>query len=318
LIPPPEPSIRVAEALTGDEHCADGGVSSKMHAMASPGPGRRERSALSDEQMEPSLVTGAEQIRQREFATVRRGYDPDQVRAYLASLAAHVDELERALAESLARVGELESAPQTPAPDPYERLSERFAGVLASADTEAQQVVDEAKSEAARIRTEARAQAEDLRTRSSQSLIDAQQESDRMLENLATRRAAMLRQLHDMQARLSAVADDLEVAIQPDVDAAASPELPTIVPEAAGAPENAAAPEPAPSHAVTPAASPTIQGPPGADVRSPTEASQRERRPSVDVGITALFDDPPTDEVDLPDLSGIDLDLDLDDERGER
>ncbi|HJR98021.1 MAG TPA: DivIVA domain-containing protein [Actinomycetota bacterium] len=263
-------------------------------------------------------MTGAEQIRQREFATVRRGYDPDQVRAYLGSLAAHVDELERALAESRARIGELRSAPPTSEPDPYERLSERFAGVLASADTEAQQVVDEAKSEAARIRSEAQAQAEDLRNRSSRSLIAAQQETDRVLENLATRRASMLGQLHDMQARLLAVADDLEVAIQPASDATASPEPTTIVPEAAGAPEPAGTPEPVPSHAVTSAASPTSETPRGADTRSAeTPASQRERA-AVDVGIAALFDDPPADEVDLPDLSGIDLDLDLDDERGER
>jgi len=279
---------------------------------------------LSDEQREPSLVTGAEQIRQREFATVRRGYDPDQVRAYLGSLAARVDELERALAESRARIGELGSAPPTSEPNPYERLSERFAGVLASADTEARQVVDEAKSEAARIRSEAQAQAEDLRNRSSRSLIAAQQESDRMLENLATRRASMLGQLHDMQARLLAVADDLEVAIQPASDATAPPAPPTVVPEAAGAPEGAAAPEaapapePVPSHAVTSAASPTSEPPRRADTRSAEAPASQRERPAVDVGIAALFDDPPADEVDLPDLSGIDLDLDLDDERGER
>jgi DivIVA domain-containing protein len=270
-------------------------------------------------------VTGADQIREREFATVRRGYDPNQVRAYLASVAARVDELERALAESRTRVGELESSPQIAAPDPYERLSERFAGVLASADTEAQSVVDEAKSEAARIRSEAHAQAEDLRNRSSQSLIAAQQESDRMLENLATRRAAMLSQLHDMQARLLAVADDLEVAVQPGVQASASPEPPTVVPDAAdiheadAAPEADAAQEPAPSRAVTSAASTAIQTSPGGGGPSTSESppSQRERS-AVDVGITALFEDPPTDDVDLPDLSGIDLDLDLDDEREER
>ena len=44
------------------------------------------------------LVASGEQTRQREFATVRRGYDPDQVRAYLDALAAHVDALERSLA----------------------------------------------------------------------------------------------------------------------------------------------------------------------------------------------------------------------------
>ena len=39
----------------------------------------------------------AEQIRRREFATVRRGYDPEQVRAYLASVADQIELLEREL-----------------------------------------------------------------------------------------------------------------------------------------------------------------------------------------------------------------------------
>ena len=43
----------------------------------------------------PPLVASGEQIRQREFATVRRGYDPEQVRAYLTALAVHVETLER-------------------------------------------------------------------------------------------------------------------------------------------------------------------------------------------------------------------------------
>jgi DivIVA domain-containing protein len=55
----------------------------------------------------PPLVASGEQIRQREFATVRRGYDPEQVRAYLTALAVHVEALERALADARARVSRL-------------------------------------------------------------------------------------------------------------------------------------------------------------------------------------------------------------------
>ena len=33
------------------------------------------------------LLPSAEQIHRREFATVRRGYDPDQVREYLQGVA---------------------------------------------------------------------------------------------------------------------------------------------------------------------------------------------------------------------------------------
>lgn len=233
------------------------------------------------------LVGSGEQIRQREFATVRRGYDPDQVRAYLISLASHVEGLERSLADAMARIDSLEAAPP-PQVDPYEQLSKRFAGVLSRADTEADTIVEQARAEAARIKDEARTSAEELRVRSSRSLISAQEESDRMLANLAERREAMLRQLHDMQSRLLSVADDLEVAIQPDPRGPARPgaraEAPTS-PDAAGR------------------ASPAE----GSGHEAPTAGGVQ--RPTTDVGLAALFDDPDDVTLEVPDFGRLDLDL---------
>ena len=237
----------------------------------------------------PPLVASGDQIRQREFATVRRGYDPEQVRAYLTALAAHVESLERALADARARVAQLESAP--PAPDAYEELSKRFAGVLATADAQAEQVVDQARAEAERIKAEAQARAEEVRIRSSRSLIAAQEESDRMLENLAQRREAMLRQLHDMQSRLLSVADDLEVAIQPT---------------------------PQPGHPSTEAPAPATSTPPPAAAPTPQPAPVEDlwvSAPGTDGGLAGLFDDPATDEPDLPDMRDLDLDLGEDRDR---
>ena len=240
----------------------------------------------------PPLVASGEQIRQREFATVRRGYDPEQVRAYLTALAEHVDSLERALVDARARLSRLASAP--PAPDAYEELSKRFAGLLATADAQAGQVVDQARAEADRIKAEAQARAEEVRIRSSRSLIAAQEESDRMLENLAQRREAMLRQLHDMQSRLLSVADDLEVAIQP----APSPQEPTR------------------SSFETPAPSPYPEVPAPAPQPSPVEALWVSTpAPGTDSGLAGLFDEPASDEPDLPDLSDLDLDLGEDRDR---
>jgi DivIVA domain-containing protein len=70
------------------------------------------------------LLPSAEQIRRREFATVRRGYDPQQVRAYLTSIANQVGTLEQELSErrlaagSAAARGEHEVAPAAPASAP--------------------------------------------------------------------------------------------------------------------------------------------------------------------------------------------------------
>lgn len=176
---------------------------------------------------ESPVVGGGEQIRQREFATVRRGYDPAQVRSYLALVSNHVHALERSLADARGRVAELEAelkvaseaaravvAPP-PTTDPYEELSKRFASMLVTADSEATHVVELARTEAEHIKAESKARAEEARMRASQSMIAAQEESDRMLASLAERRADMLNQLHEMQSRLLSVAEDLEVAIEP-------------------------------------------------------------------------------------------------------
>ncbi|MEX1263468.1 MAG: DivIVA domain-containing protein [Actinomycetota bacterium] len=165
---------------------------------------------------------GGEQIRQREFATIRRGYDPAQVQSYLTLVASRVDALEHSLADARGRVAELEAALKAagesvsaPTTDPYEQLSKRFANMLVTADSEAAHVVEQARTEAEHIKAEAKARAEEARMRSSQSMIVAREESDRMLASLAARRADMLNQLHEMQSRLLSVAEDLEVAIDP-------------------------------------------------------------------------------------------------------
>ncbi len=169
---------------------------------------------------EPQVVGGAQQIGTREFATVRRGYDPSQVRSYLQLISGHVDALERALADARGRVTELEAELRAAEEDAtgskaFEELSKRFANVLVTADSEATHIVEQARTEAEHITAEARARAEEARMRSSQALLAAQQESERLAANLAERRAAMLSQLHEMQSRLLSVASDLEVAIEP-------------------------------------------------------------------------------------------------------
>ena len=140
------------------------------------------------------LLPSAEQIRRREFATVRRGYDPDQVREYLQGVAGQVETLERELhdqrkegkaqrpptpGESLAAAitaGQVMTpatpattpVPATPAPtipqqDPYEAIAKRFAGVLESADKEATAALAEAKAEADRVLQEARSEADRIK-----------------------------------------------------------------------------------------------------------------------------------------------------------
>ena len=184
------------------------------------------------------LLPSAEQIRRREFATVRRGYDPQQVRAYLTSIANQVGTLEHELSQLRLEAGSAAArtetvfvapaattAEPTPAPDPYDALSKRFATLIEMADQEAehilsnardeaQRAVDEARSEADRIRVDAQARAEETRQESTDLLEHAREESDRVLSGLADRREGLMTQLDEMRTKLLAVAEDLAVPLE--------------------------------------------------------------------------------------------------------
>jgi DivIVA domain-containing protein len=174
------------------------------------------------------LLPSAEQIRRREFATIRRGYDPDQVRDYLEAVATQVETLERDLKETRMRVdaapAPTPSVPPTPTIDPYERVSQRFAGLIATADREASRLVDEAKTEADRVLDEAKtaadritvdaqARAEEAKAEGAERLEDATSQADRILHTLSARREMLVEQLQEMRTKLLGVVDELEESI---------------------------------------------------------------------------------------------------------
>jgi cell division initiation protein len=187
------------------------------------------------------LLPSSEQIRRREFATVRRGYDPQQVRMYLTSIAQQVETLEHELSQlrletdsaAARRQSMPEPAQAAPARDPYETLAKRFASLIEVADqeaartiddarTEATRTVDEARSEADRIKVDAQARAEEARQQGADLLERARIESDRILSSLAERREELVGQLQEMRSKLIAVTDglagSLEVAAAAEAD----------------------------------------------------------------------------------------------------
>jgi cell division initiation protein len=187
------------------------------------------------------LLPSSEQIRRREFATVRRGYDPQQVRMYLTSIAQQVETLEHELSQlrletdsaAARRQSIPEPAQAAPARDPYETLAKRFASLIEVADqeaartiddarTEATRTVDEARSEADRIKVDAQARAEEARQQGADLLERARIESDRILSSLAERREELVGQLQEMRSKLIAVteglAGSLEVAAAAEAD----------------------------------------------------------------------------------------------------
>jgi DivIVA domain-containing protein len=182
------------------------------------------------------LLPSAEQISRREFATIRRGYDPQQVRAYLNSIATQVGTLERELSQLRLEAGSAGARSQQgadpmnapdaapPPDDPYDALSKRFATLIEMADQEAERILenarsdatralDEATSEADRIRVDAQAHAEEARQQGTDLLERAKTESDRLLSGLADRRRTLVTQLEEMRGKLIAVAEDLVAPI---------------------------------------------------------------------------------------------------------
>ena len=186
---------------------------------------------MSSTDLDLPLLPSSEQIRRREFATIRRGYDPDQVREYLAQVSAQIATLEQDLRDAR-RAVEIAPAivpePVQPEIDPYEQFAKRMAGLLATADREAQRLVEEASTESARmivearteadrIRVDAQARAEEARQDGSEFLRRAQEEADRVLSTLSSRRQTLVAQLQQMQSRLLGVASELESVIVPAV-----------------------------------------------------------------------------------------------------
>jgi DivIVA domain-containing protein len=171
----------------------------------------------------PVLIT-AEQIRRREFVTTRRGYDPDQVRPYLESLADQVDLMASMIRDARMETESLLRSDSEPKPDPYEQLARRVTGVIRSADEaaerfrhearrDAEALMTEARADAERIRTEAKGAADEARAHAERALLEAKEQANRTIAGLSTRRDAVVEQLAEMRERLLGVAQDLEATI---------------------------------------------------------------------------------------------------------
>jgi cell division initiation protein len=250
----------------------------------------------------------AAQIRRREFASVRRGYDPDQVRDYLAQIAEQVENLEQELRESKLQPASgprSEREPRSPEPssgDPYERLSKRLTTLLATADREAEgildearadssRMIDEARSEADRIRVDAQARAEEARQQGNELLERAKQEADRVLLGLSERRETLVQHLQDMQSRLVGVAKELKVAIEDPEGAERS--------RSGGADPSASEPAPA-------------SPPPAGGERPRVEGADAQRADPAADGIDGLEGMLSDDGIDMPGIPPLELDFDDD------
>ncbi len=116
-----------------------------------------------------------EEIAERQFTRARRGYDRDEVRAFLASVAAHLVEIQA--------VAEATSETPRPAPpaspsgdaDTAAQTGRDVASIMRSAEEWSARVRTEAEKEADAIRDAARAEAEALEASADEASANARQ-----------------------------------------------------------------------------------------------------------------------------------------------
>jgi len=149
-------------------------------------------------------------IRFKQFQMTRRGYDPDEVREYLAQVATWFDEakqylvrLEREQRELRAQREALMQSEASGEGDPYQELAARMADVLRAVDHHAQTLRHEVDEEA-RTRTEqAERDADQIRADAEAEAARARQEAERFAKEVRGRAEELLGRLtsHRMAVR---------------------------------------------------------------------------------------------------------------------
>lgn len=276
----------------------------------------------------PVLIS-SDQIRRREFVTIRRGYDPDQVRAYLEQLAGQMEVMRSMVREARSMAETAVRAAAEPKADPYEQLAARVSNVIREADhaaekirtdalTEAEELTHQARAEADQVRTDAQARAEEARERADTAVRVAREEASRTIAGLATRRDALVEQLASMQERLLGVARDLESAMDlrvslPEIDPLLGSTPSTPVDEAAN---GHAEDGPSPTEAAADDAIPDAGGE-GVFVVGEADLEEDERS-SVAPSYDELWEGTEAVKLEFPDIPPLDLDWgELGDERDE-
>jgi DivIVA domain-containing protein len=192
---------------------------------------------------EPDLPPSASAGRNRQptFATVFRGYDPNQVAEYLSGVADHVEALESNVHQLESELREarrqgIAAQDTVGGQDPYDGISPRVADLVRTFDQDVERLRTEAEAEVQRLLADARTESERLmadartdaeltrlnaqdeaaqaRAEAERTLQEARIESDRALSTLAARRDALVDELRAMRDRMLDTAKDLETTIE--------------------------------------------------------------------------------------------------------
>ena len=199
------------------------------------------------EEFDVPVFQSADQIRRREFVATRRGYDPEQVRAYLEQIADQVQTMEQMLRTARMKVEAATGPIAAPKTDPYAQVASRVAEAIRVADESAQQMIGEAKQKADallgdaktaadRVRAEAQATADSALLQAETTVREARVRAAEAVAALVARRESILERLDGTKERLEAAARALQDIVDargvddlPSPEEVADPVLPPIV-----------------------------------------------------------------------------------------
>lgn len=199
------------------------------------------------EEFDVPVFQSADQIRRREFVATRRGYDPEQVRAYLEQIADQVQTMEQMLRTARMKVEAATGPIATPKSDPYAQVASRVAEAIRVADESAQQMIAEAKQKADallgdaktaadRVRAEAQATADSALLQAETTVREARVRAAEAVAALVARRESILERLDGTKERLEAAARALQDIVDargvddlPPPEEVADPVLPPVV-----------------------------------------------------------------------------------------
>lgn len=170
-----------------------------------------------------------DEITSKKFLVSLRGYDREEVAAYLQEIAAEVaaftNEHERVRADlAAARAGDLPPEPTAATPVPpepvarsvFEQLGDEVARILGAADAAATEMTERAASDAERQLTAAAADAGEAIEAAdieASGLIDtARSDAARIVDDAAVRRRALLEEIERLEAIRTRLRDDLRRA----------------------------------------------------------------------------------------------------------
>ncbi len=166
----------------------------------------------------------ADDIYHPEFAVVLRGYDPEEVRAYVINVANHIEGLQRQLSDSREALEAARRQTAMAKEAAYQQLGQHMADLLHHADQEAERLrregaddarrrMSDAQREADQLRRTSEESAEELRRRGEEMLWKAKTQTERVLGGLALRRDQMLHELEGTRERLGALVGQLDGTI---------------------------------------------------------------------------------------------------------